>query len=83
MFNPSTKKGGTLRMANSGDWDSLDRADTYYGYAWDFAAALRPFADHVRAEARRRRQRLVPDLATSLGEPSADAKTWTYNLRRG
>src|SRR5689334_7383272 len=36
VFAPSTKKGGTLRLANSGDWDSLDPADTYYGYSWDF-----------------------------------------------
>src|SRR6476469_739255 len=37
VHNPSTAKGGTIRMANSGDWDSLDPADTYYAYAWDFA----------------------------------------------
>src|SRR4051794_30093816 len=36
VFNPSTKKGGTLRFAHSGDFDSLDPADTYYGYSWDF-----------------------------------------------
>src|ERR1043165_8549819 len=37
VFNPSTAKGGTLRMAISDDWDSLDPGDTYYGFAWDFA----------------------------------------------
>ncbi len=42
VFNPSDKTGGTLKMANNGDWDSLDPADTYYGYSWDFAAPLRP-----------------------------------------
>src|SRR3954468_11394234 len=36
IFNPSTKKGGTLKFANSGDWDSLAPANTYYGYAWNF-----------------------------------------------
>ena len=36
VFNPSDKKGGTLKMANSGDWDSLDPGDTYYGYSWNF-----------------------------------------------
>ncbi len=30
VFNPSDAKGGTLRFANSGDWDSLDPVDTYY-----------------------------------------------------
>ena len=34
--NPSDAMGGTIRMANSGDWDSLDPADTYYAYAWNF-----------------------------------------------
>src|SRR4051794_34694089 len=36
VFNASDKKGGTLRYANSADWDSLDPADTYYGYSWNF-----------------------------------------------
>ena len=36
VVNPSDKKGGTLTFANSGDWDSLDGADTYYAYSWDF-----------------------------------------------
>ena len=34
IFVTSTATGGTLRYANSGDWDSLDPADTYYAYAW-------------------------------------------------
>ena len=37
VFNASTTKGGTLKMAISDDWDSLDPGDTYYGFAWDFA----------------------------------------------
>lgn len=83
VFNPSDKKGGTLRMANSGDWDSLDPADTYYGYSWNFVRLYgrplmtfdaKPGADGAK---------VVPDLAESPGTPSADAKTWTYKLRAG
>ena len=37
IFNPSDKKGGTIRIANSGDWDTLDPGETYYGYSWNFA----------------------------------------------
>ncbi len=83
VFNVSTKKGGTLRVANSGDWDSLDPADTYYGYSWDFIRlygrslvmfAPKPGGDGVK---------LIPDLAQTLGVPSADAKTWTYKLKPG
>ena len=27
---PSDKKGGTLKFANPGDWDTLDPGETYY-----------------------------------------------------
>jgi peptide/nickel transport system substrate-binding protein len=83
VYNPSSTKGGTLRYANSGDWDSLDPADTYYAYSWNFARlygrSLTMFASAPGAAG----AKLVPDLATSLGKPSDGAKTWTYTLRKG
>jgi peptide/nickel transport system substrate-binding protein len=83
VFNPSTKKGGTLRFANSGDWDSLDPADTYYGYSWDFirlyGRALTMFSPKPGDAG----NKLVGDLAEGLGTPSDGAKTWTYKLRKG
>src|SRR5256714_3797673 len=83
VFNPSTKKGGTLRFAHSGEFDSTDGADTYYGYSWDFirlyGRALTMFAPKPGKDG----NKLVPDLAESLGQPSADAKTWTYKLKSG
>ncbi|MEV0147558.1 MULTISPECIES: ABC transporter substrate-binding protein [unclassified Nonomuraea] len=83
VFNPSTKKGGTIKLANSGDWDSLDPADTYYGYSWNFirlyGRALTMFPGKPGAEG----AKPVPDLAKELGKPSADFKTWTYTLRDG
>ena len=83
VVNPSGKKGGTIRMANAGDWDSLDGADNYYGYEWDFqrlyARSLTMFAPKPGSGS----NELVPDLATSLGVPSDGAKTWTYHLRQG
>jgi peptide/nickel transport system substrate-binding protein len=82
VFNPSTKKGGTLRFAHSGDFDSLDPADTYYGYSWDFVRlygrALTMFSPKPGADG----NKLIPDLAESLGVPSADAKTWTYKIKK-
>ena len=30
VVNPSDKKGGTLKFANPGDWDTLDPGETYY-----------------------------------------------------
>jgi peptide/nickel transport system substrate-binding protein len=83
IANPSDVKGGTLRFAHSGDWDSLDPADTYYAYSWNFVRlygrSLVMFKSAPGAEG----TTLVPDLAESLGTPSADAKTWTYTLRPG
>src|SRR5437868_14329658 len=36
VWNPSTKKGGVLKFANTGTWDSLDPGNTYYGYSFNF-----------------------------------------------
>jgi peptide/nickel transport system substrate-binding protein len=83
VVNPSDKKGGTLKFANNGDWDSLDPADTYYGYSWDFARLygrpLMMFKSGVGKDG----IQLVPDLAESAGQQSDGAKTWTYKLRKG
>ena len=83
IYNPSTAKGGTLRFGMAGDWDSVDPGDTYYGLSWNFlrnyARTLVVFKAAPGAEG----AKLVPDLATSLGKPSDDNKTWTYTLRDG
>ena len=83
VHNPSDATGGTIRMANSGDWDSLDPADTYYAYAWNFARlygrSLMMFKSAPGAEG----AALVPDLAEKPGTPNADSTQWTYTLRQG
>jgi peptide/nickel transport system substrate-binding protein len=83
VFKPSDAKGGTLRFAHGSDFDSLDPADTYYGYSWDFirfyGRALTMFSTKPGAEG----NKLVPDLAESLGTSSDNAKTWTYKLKSG
>ena len=70
-------------MANSGDWDSLDPADTYYAYSWNFVRlygrSLMMFKSAPGAEG----ATLVPDLAESPGTPNADSTQWTYTLRQG
>ncbi|HEY4569002.1 MAG TPA: ABC transporter substrate-binding protein, partial [Kribbella sp.] len=83
VHNPSTEKGGTLRFANSGDWDSLDPADTYYAYSWDFVRLYGRSLVMFDAKPGEGSTKLVPDLAESLGKPSDGAKTWTYKLRKG
>jgi peptide/nickel transport system substrate-binding protein len=83
VYNPSDKKGGIVNMAISSDWDSIDPGDTYYGLSWNlvrlYGRALTMFKPVPGAEG----NKLVPDLAESLGVPSDNGKTWTYKLRAG
>ncbi|MDQ4031371.1 MAG: ABC transporter substrate-binding protein [Actinomycetota bacterium] len=83
IHNPSDAKGGTLRFANSGDWDSLDPADTYYAYSWNFIRNYGRALVMFRSAPGQQGATLAPDLAESLGRSSDDAKTWTYTLRQG
>lgn len=83
IVRASDTKGGTLKFGISSDWDSVDTGDTYYGLSWDF---LRNYARTLvtfKAAPGQDGNVLVPDLATSLGQPSDDSKTWTYTLRDG
>jgi peptide/nickel transport system substrate-binding protein len=83
IFKASDEQGGTLRLAISEDWDSVDPGDTYYGLSWNllrvYARTLTMF-DPVPGPGS---AEVVPDLAESLGVPSNDARTWTYTLREG
>jgi peptide/nickel transport system substrate-binding protein len=83
IHNPSDAKGGTLRFANSGDWDSLDPADTYYAYSWNFIRNYGRALVMFKSAPGQQGATLVPDLAESLGRSSDDSKTWTYTLRQG
>ncbi len=83
VVNPSDKKGGTMKMAISEAWDSIDPGDTYYGLSWNLLRIYgRPLVTYNPAPGAKGRE-LVPDLAESLGAPSDGGKTWTYKLRSG
>src|SRR5687768_1939000 len=83
VVNPSETKGGTLKFANSGDWDTLDPGETYYAYSWNFARLYGRSLLMFKSAPGKEGNQLVPDLAEGMGEASADAKTWTYKLRQG
>ncbi len=83
VVNPSDAPGGTLRFAHSGDWDSLDPADTYYAYSWNFARLYGRSLTMFKSAPGEEGATLVPDLAESLGTPNADSTQWTYTLRQG
>ncbi|WP_306210709.1 ABC transporter substrate-binding protein [Actinoplanes sp. RD1] len=83
VFNPSDKKGGTIKLANVGDWDSLDPGETYYGYSWNFLRLYGRSLLTFKTEPGEAGNQLVPDLAEDLGVASDGGKTWTYKIRKG
>ena len=83
VVNPSDAKGGTLKFANAGDWDTLDPGETYYAYSWNFARLYGRSLMMFQSAAGKEGNQLVPDLAEAPGQASKDAKTWTYKLRQG
>ncbi len=83
VFNPSDKKGGVIKMANSGEWDTYDPGETYYAYSWNFARLYARSLVMFKSGPGEQSKELVPDLATSLGVASDNAKTFTYKLRPG
>jgi len=82
IVNPSTKTGGTLKIATTSDCDSLDPGRTYYGWCWNvqrlFTRGLVGFS-----KVNGSKFELAPDLATSLGTHNADFTEWTYKLKSG
>ncbi len=83
IFNPSTKKGGIIKMADEGEPDSTDPGDSYYGYTWDlmrlYGRGLVMF-DIAPGDGS---SKLSGDLAEALGVATDNAKTWTYKLKAG
>lgn len=83
VYNPSTKKGGTLKAAHSSDWDSLDPGDTYYGYSFNFGRLYWRTLTMYKPGPGPEGNTVIPDLAEGLGTPSDEGKTWTYKLKSG
>ncbi|MFE9883616.1 ABC transporter substrate-binding protein [Streptomyces scopuliridis] len=83
IVNASTKKGGTVTYEHSSGPDSLDPGNTYYGWVQNFSRLYGRSLVTFKPAAGKEGLTVVPDLATSLGKGSPDAKTWTYTLRKG
>lgn len=83
FVNKSDKAGGNLNLLATGDCDSWDPANTYYGWCWNMQRLFTrtlvgysslPGANNVAIEG---------DLATGLGQHNADFTEWTYKLKSG
>ncbi|GGU00320.1 MULTISPECIES: ABC transporter substrate-binding protein [Streptomyces] len=83
IVNKSEKKGGTVSFEMSDEPDSLDPGNTYYGWVQNFSRLYGRTLTSFKPAAGKEGLKVVPDLAESLGKPSADAKTWTYTLKKG
>ncbi|MFF8608287.1 ABC transporter substrate-binding protein [Streptomyces sp. NPDC015346] len=83
IVNKSDKKGGTVSFEMSDEPDSLDPGNTYYGWVQNFSRLYGRTLTSFKPAAGKEGLKVVPDLAESLGKPSADAKTWTYTLKKG
>jgi peptide/nickel transport system substrate-binding protein len=81
IVNPSGNTGGTLVFDDSGDWDSIDPGNTYVAYSWDFARLYARTLTTYAAKPGLAGEKLVPDLARSLGQVSNNGLTWTYHLK--
>jgi peptide/nickel transport system substrate-binding protein len=83
IVNKSDKKGGTVVYEHSDVPDSLDPGNTYYGWVQNFSRLYARTLVTFKPAAGKEGLTVVPDLATSLGKASADARTWTYHIRSG
>jgi len=81
FVNKSSKTGGSLNLVATGDCDSWDPANTYYGWCWNMQRLFTrtlvgyssvPGANNVGIEG---------DLATGLGEHNGTFTQWTYHLK--
>jgi peptide/nickel transport system substrate-binding protein len=81
ILNPSTKKGGTLRLLTGSDCDSWDPGRVTFPWCFNLQRLMtRTLVGYSGVNSA---TRLGPDLATSLGRHNADYTQWTYTLRQG
>jgi len=76
-------KGGTLYYLATGDFEHLDPARNYVTDAGDFGRLLFRTLTTYDNKPGLEGTKVVPDLATDLGTPSDNAKTWKFTLKSG
>ncbi|MET9341336.1 ABC transporter substrate-binding protein [Nonomuraea sp. NPDC003804] len=73
-------KGGTLTVFNSADFNHLDPARNWTMRDMGFGARL---LYRTLTTFKANSSEIVPDLATDLGTPSDNGKTWKFTLKVG
>jgi peptide/nickel transport system substrate-binding protein len=82
VVNPSSATGGTLNLSSTIDCDSWDPARTSFGWCWNLQRLMtRSLLGYSTVNGTK--FSLAPDLATNLGQASADSTQWTFTLKSG
>jgi YVTN family beta-propeller protein len=78
-------RGGTFRAAAPADSgvDSIDPQLSYFNVDWQLLSVTNDSLVGFKRVGGSDGNTIVPDLAVSLPQPSADGKTWTFTLRKG
>jgi peptide/nickel transport system substrate-binding protein len=81
---PGAKTGGTLTVEVNGGTETMDPTEAYYTDTSSILSGLviRSLTQYVY-DPKTGEMILVPDLATDLGTPSNNYKTWKFTLRSG
>jgi len=74
-------KGGELVLYRTRDFRSFDPVRFFNTHEVAFGSFL--FRSLTQFQTINGKTELLPDLATDLGRPSKDFKTWTFKLRQG
>jgi peptide/nickel transport system substrate-binding protein len=83
VVNPSDAVGGTIHLGSAGDADSWDPARSYGSWVWNMQRLYARKLVNYRSFDPQHAAALEPDLATGLGESSADFTTFAYHLKDG
>ncbi|MCX4705161.1 ABC transporter substrate-binding protein [Streptomyces sp. NBC_01373] len=75
--------GGTVHVLAAADFSHLDPGLGWDGGVNNFYRLIYRGLTTVGAGPGAESTKIVPDLATDLGTPTDDAKTWTYRLKDG
>ena len=75
-------RGGTFTYVSDGPPDSIDPAYAYSGDSWAILVATNDGLVGYRKVGGQDGSALVPDLATSLPEPTDGGRTYNFTLRR-
>ncbi|GAA5153181.1 ABC transporter substrate-binding protein [Nocardioides marinquilinus] len=77
-------EGGTVKVISAAGLNTMDPSEAYYQNTTSILTGLvtRSLTQY-KYDAEEDTMILVPDLATDLGTPSEDFKTWTFELQEG